>query len=320
MRGRMGCGDDDDKSMRILNRIVTWYPDRVDYEPDQRHAEIIIKQMGLEEDTKGVVSPGSRRDAKASDADKTELADKAASLYRAMAARANYLAQDRSDIRFAVKELCRRMAKPRMMDMTAMKRLARYLVGCPRAITPFAKQKMNKDLIGWSDSDWAGCVDTRKSTSGGMLVWGSHVIKFWSSTQDIIALSSGEAEYYAMVKTGAQLLGMSAMFRDLGISLRLRIKTDANAAKGISMRQGLGKLRHIETNQLWLQDKVHRGEFGIDKVDGKYNIADALTKPVGNEDLGIHISGVGIRLSLDRHQLAPKVGNWDEFGGFGVEE
>ena len=123
-----------------------------------------------------------------------------------------------------------------------------------------------------------------------------------------------------MVKTGAQLLGMSAMFRDLGISLRLTIKTDANAAKGISMRQGLGKLRHIETNQLWLQDKVHRGEFGIDKVDGKYNIADALTKPVGNEDLGIHISGVGIRLSLDRHQLAPKVGNWDEYGGFGVEE
>ena len=96
--------------------------------------------------------------------------------------------------------------------------------------------------------------------------------------------------------------------------------TEINAAKGISMRQGLGKLRHIETNQLWLQDKVHRGEFGIDKVDGKYNIADALTKPVGNEDLGIHISGVGIRLSLDRHQLAPKVGNWDEFGGFGVEE
>ena len=87
------------------------------------------------------------------------------------------------------------------------------------------------------------------------------------------------------------------------------------------MRQGfnLGKVRHLETYQLWLQDKVHRGEFEI-KADGKYNIADALTKPVGNEDLGIHISGVGIRLSLDRHQLAPKVGNWDEFGGFGVEE
>ena len=60
-----------------------------------------------------------------------------------------------------------------------------------------------------------------------------------------------------------------------------------------------------------VQDKVNRGEFGIDKVDGKKNIADALTKPVGNEDLSMHITGVGIRLSTDRHSLAPKVGNWD---------
>ena len=132
----------------------------------------------------------------------------------------------------------------------------------------------------------------------------------------MIALSSAEAEFYALVKTGAQLLGIRAMLEDLGINqIRLRIKTDANAAKGIAMRRGLGKLRHIETNQLWMQDKVNRGEFGIDKVDGKKNLADALTKPVGNEDLATHIVGTGIRLSTDRHQLAPKMGNWDGVGG-----
>ena len=144
----MGSGEKDVKEMRILNRIVTWYPDRIEYEPDQRHAEIIIKQMGLEDDTKNVVSPGYKRDPKTDEQDQVELSGQAASMYRAMAARANYLAQDRSDIRFAVKELCRRTAKPRMMDMHAMKRLARYLVGCPRAITRFDRQKLSRDVIG----------------------------------------------------------------------------------------------------------------------------------------------------------------------------
>ena len=67
----------------------------------------------------------------------------------------------------------------------------------------------------------------------------------WSTTQSVIALSSGEAEYYAMVKTGSQLLGVKAMMRDFGIiSDRERVKckflTDASAAKGISQRKGLG--------------------------------------------------------------------------------
>ena len=74
-----------------------------------------------------------------------------------------------------------------------------------------------KQLDGWVDSDYAGCRKTRKSTSGGLIMLGSHALKTWSSTQANIALSSGEAEYYAMVKCGSQLLGMNALVRALGI-------------------------------------------------------------------------------------------------------
>ena len=221
------------------------------------------------------------------------------------------MAQDRSDIRFAVKELCRRMAKPRKIDMAAMKRLARYLLGCPRAISTFYKQGKEKYLVGWSDSDWAGCVETRKSISGGIIQLGSHVLKTWSSTQDVIALSSGEAEYYALVKTGSQCLGMKAMMADLGISSKLKIKTDASAAKGISMRKGLGKVRHIEVNQLWLQDKIYKGHIELEKVEGKKNLADALTKPVEGPDLTTHLLGSGLRFRMDGHELAPAVAKWE---------
>ena len=76
-----------------------------------------------------------------------------------------------------------------------------------------------------------------------------------------------------MVKAGSQLLGIKAMMRDFGIvregrPVRLKIVTDASAAKGISQRNGLGQVRHIEVNMLWLQDKVRSGDIAIEKVGG----------------------------------------------------
>ena len=74
-------------------------------------------------------------------------------------------------------------------------------------------------------------------------------MKTWSSTEDIIALSSGHAEYHALVKSGSQRLGMKAIMADLGILSKVKFETDASAATGISMRKGLGKVRHIEVKQ-----------------------------------------------------------------------
>ena len=83
---------------------------------------------------------------------------------------------------------------------------------------------------------------------------GTHIFKTWSTTQGVIALSSGEAEYYALAKTASQCLGMRAMMKDLGVTLQgshsIKVITDATAAKGIAMRKGFGPVRHIDTNTL----------------------------------------------------------------------
>ena len=71
------------------------------------------------------------------------------------------------------------------------------------------------------------------------------------------------------------------------------------------MRKGLGKLRHIEVNKLWTQDKIQRGELGIEKIDGKTNLADFLTKPADRESMEVHITGSSLKIKLDRHELAP---------------
>ena len=124
-----------------------------------------------------------------------------------------------------------------------------------------------------------------------------------------MALSSGEAEYYALVKAASVALGMLALMADLGMRFqeKIEIRSDASAAIGIAHRVGVGKVRHIEVNQLWLQEMVSKGKIGITKVKSEENLADALTKGVSSQEMQWHLEGMGIELRRDRHKDAPSV-------------
>ena len=76
---------------------------------------------------------------------------------------------------------------------------------------------------------------------------GTHLLKSWSSTQASVALSSGEAELYGVVKASSIALGQQSLFSDLGLTSTVRVWTDSSAAMGICQRTGLGQLRHIQT-------------------------------------------------------------------------
>lgn len=113
---------------------------------------------------------------------------------------------------------------------------------------------------------------------------GKHLIKSWASTQASISLSSGEAEFYGVVKAAGVGLGYTSLSADVGSQLPLRVWTDSTATIGICGRQGLGKLRHIDTQFLWIQHRVRDGTFSLMKVRGKDNPADLFTKHlVGSE-------------------------------------
>ena len=240
----------------MLNRVLAWGKDGTQHEADQRHADIVVDELGLK-DSKEVTTPGSKEDVDRMPLDVGEsLGLEEATRYRALAARLNYLALGRPDIQYATEEVARHTATPTTCNWLLMQRLGRYLKGSPRLVQMFRWQDAVRALQTYTDSDWAGDKITRKSTSGGIAFLGTHSIKSWSSNQIVIALSSAEAELYASFKGASQTLGFKSMGADFGDELDACLWSDASAAIAISQRSGLGKLRHIQTQYLWLQERV----------------------------------------------------------------
>ena len=134
-----------------------------------------------------------------------------------------------------------------------------------------------------------------------------HVIRTWSTNQSVTALSSGEAEYYAMVRGAINALGLQRTMRDFRLTMGISLMTDSNAAKGIGSRRGLGKVRHIELSQFCLQAKVVTGAVSIHKISGNDNISDSLTKNSNIDRIKQTLKGVNQDVVRGRHPIMPHV-------------
>ena len=324
--GRLGP-EAENREIRILNRVVRWGDKGLSYEADPRHVELLL--AGLLGDAKPVTTPGvsgsrsqktatapSRRWVDATDEEDCDefkvdepegeqddgsdepLSPAEASLFRSFAARANYLAMDRPDIAFTAKELCRRMKEPVCRDLVALRRVAQYLASAPRLVYRYDWQGP-VDLSVYSDTDFAGCRATRRSTSGGCAMLGTHLLKHWSSTQKVLTLSSGEAELAGVVKGASEGYGLQSLALDLGIVLKFSVFADSSAAIGICRRTGIGKVRHLAVQQLWVQERVRSGGFRLIKVAGVDNPADLYTK---------YLTAEVTRRLLGMHAVVPESG------------
>lgn len=123
-----------------------------------------------------------------------ELTEEESTQFRALAARGNHLALDRPELAYASKELCRHFSQPGRNAVLALKRLVRFIIGAPRLVWKYEFQKPTETLRTYVGTDFGGCVHTRRSTSGGVAMRGTHILKHWSATQSTVCLSSGEAK------------------------------------------------------------------------------------------------------------------------------
>ena len=126
---------------------------------------------------------------------------------------------------------------------------------------------------------------------------GSHCIKTWSATQGVYALSSAEAELYGMIEGVTRARGLVTLAEELGFgSLKnaIRLGTDSSAAKSFVCRRGLGRMKHLQIRDLWLQKEVAEGRLVVFKTPGETNPADLMTKILAVDVIRARLEAMGI--------------------------
>jgi hypothetical protein len=124
---------------------------------------------------------------------------------------------------------------------------------------------------------------------------GGHLIVHWARTQQLVALSSAEAELNAAVKAAQEGLGISHLEEEFGRWMRVRLLGDSSANHGMIQRQGTGKVKHLTVRQLWLQQQAELGCCIHTKVPRAENHSDMCTHYWARLDGSNHLEGLGCK-------------------------
>ena len=165
-----------DGELSFLGRTIRSTGGSIEVEADAKHVKVLLEEWGMENcnacDTPLV------GDHQSSEVDMSTVDAKK---YRRAAARINYLGQDRPDLNVVGRVLAMHMANPKVGDEVLIKRVLRYLKGSPRSVYEFPCVDDLGNLVLYADSDWGGLKKCRRSTIGGVLMHGTHLIAHWST-------------------------------------------------------------------------------------------------------------------------------------------
>eukprot|EP00971_Amphidinium_carterae_P175661 3481614-Amphidinium_carterae.1 len=294
-KARLGFLPRHDKEGTLLNRSILIEGDSVTIEADTRHSDLLLAGVGLLH-CKGAVSPECKLSA--SDyASQVPLGVGEASQFRALAARARYLSEDRPDLCYASNFLCRGMSNPTSLHVKVLKKMMRYLRQHRRLVIKYKPQDEVNTITAFTDADHASDQASRQSTTGYCIMRGSHWLSGGTSTQSTVALSSGESEFLASLKTAKEGLGMASVLEAMNLSAAVELCTDSAASYGLTKRQGhSSRTKHLEAQYLWIQQAVSRGRLMIRKIPRSINNADMWTKSCNNEDMKSHLSRMNMEV------------------------
>jgi len=206
--------------------------------------------------------------------DKTPSVDK--TKYKSIIGSLRYLVDTRPDIAYAMGIVSRYMEEPKASHWAAVKQILRYLSGTVHFGYVYKRQG-STELVGFSDSDLAGDVHDRKSTSGSVFLLGTSLVTWASQKQRVVALSSYEAEYIASANAACQGIWFSRLLGELlGIQAPMvRLLVDNKSAIALSKNPVHHDIsKHIDTRYHFIRDCVDRGEVDIDHVGMTEQLAD----------------------------------------------
>lgn len=208
--------------------------------------------------------------------------------YRSIVGSLRYLIHTRPDLAHPVGIVSRFMEAPTSEHLAAVKHILRYVKGTLSFGCSYVKKKDAKDeqLHGYSDSDMAGDVDDRKSTTGVAFFLGPNLVSWLSQKQKVVALSSCEAEYIAAATAACQGVWLGRLLGDLLDQEPEKVLLKIDNKSAISLCKNPvhhDRSKHIDTRYHYIRDCVEEGKVEVDHVCTEDQLADILTKSLGKQ-------------------------------------
>jgi hypothetical protein len=216
--------------------------------------------------------------------------------YQKLVGRLLYLCHTRPDITYAVSIVSRYMHEPRSGHLDIVHRILRYLKGTPGKGLWFAKSG-HLEVDGYSDSDWAGCQDDRRSTSGYCVFVGGNLVSWRSKKQTVVSRSTAEAEYRALSQGVCEVLWVKYLLGELKLLRKgpLRVWCDNQSAISIANNPVQhDRTKHVEIDRFFIKEKLDAGIISLTHVNSGQQIADCLTKALGTKDCNLACDKMGL--------------------------
>jgi histone deacetylase 1/2 len=191
-----------------------------------------------------------------------------------------YLTLTRPDIAFAVNKVCQFLHAPTTVHWSAVKRILRYIRG---TIGYGLDIRSSKSMLvsAFSDADWAGCVDDRRSTGGFAVFLGDNLISWTARKQPTVSRSSTEAEYKALANATAEMLWVQKLLTELGVRHppKARLWCDNLSATYLSANPIFhARMKHIEIDFHFVRERVAQKLLEIRFIHTGDQVADGFTK------------------------------------------
>ena len=189
------------------------------------------------------------------------------------------------------------MEKPSQEHLNGVKRVIRYVKGTIDYGLLYKKGESNSELIGYSDSDFAGDVGDRKSTSGHIFLLGGMAISWTSQKQSIVALSSCEAEYIAATGATCQALWMKRLISELRHEEQKKVKLMVDNQSAITLSKNPvhhNRTKHIDTRYHFIRQCIEDNNIEITFIRTEDQLADIFTKALGRMKFQEMRSRIGV--------------------------
>lgn len=231
---------------------------------------------------------------KLSSDDDSGMAD--ATLYMSLVGRLIYVTHSRPDVAFSVGMVSRFMHKPTRHHLGAAKRILRYLAGTIEYGIWFRKTDDFR-LNGFSDSDWAGSIEDRRSTSGSCFILGSAAVSWSSKKQATVALSSTEAEYVAATAAACQAIWLRRVLSDLGESQKEATNILCDNKSAVMLAKNPvhhSRTKHIEIKHHFIRELISKEEIRLEHCSTNEQVADVMTKSLARKKHEEFFSRLGV--------------------------